>query len=79
MMRFTAYGRPCAGKPGIDPENTDGSASSLRAQKFYSANSNGSAGPRLGHRFIQLCIRKEALEADILLLQLLETFGFVYS
>ena len=30
---------------------------------------------RLENRFVQLCIRKKALEADILLLQLLEAFG----
>ena len=56
-------------------QNTDGSAASLRAQKFPSANSYGSAGLRLEHRFVQLCIRKKALETGVFLLQFLEAFG----
>ncbi len=63
------------GHPESILKNTDGSETSLRAQKFHSENPTAAPGLRLEHRFVQLCLRKKALEADILLLQLLEAFG----
>ena len=59
-------------------QNTISSATSLRAQRFPSANSQthtAAPGLRLGHSFVQLFIRRKAHLAVILLLQLLESFG----
>ena len=64
------------GHPESILQNTDCSATSLRGQKFPAANSNACAW-RAEHRFVQLYIRKKALEADIHLLQLLEALGLV--
>ena len=61
-------GRLGAGTPGIDPAEH-------RRLCDVVPGSEVSLGQLLEHRFVQLCIRKKALEADILLLQLLEAFG----
>ena len=61
-------GRLGAGTPGIDPAKH-------RRLCDVAPGSEVSLGQLLEHRFVQLCIRKKALEAVILLLQLLEAFG----
>ena len=61
-------GRLVAGTPRIDPAEH-------RRLCDVAPGSEVSLGKLLEHRFVQLCIRKKALEADILLLQLLEAFG----
>ena len=69
------------GNPESILQNHHGPSAAFRAQKFPSASSYGFAAPtasprlRLEHRLVELGVSEQALEAVVLLLQLLEAFG----